>query len=687
MDRSANDRGVDSGCNSDTISSPSQKKVDNEDAFIMLMSNDSSSDSRKRKRPEHNSISRNLSPNNASRFVLCPVGCGRHILFHTINDHLDACLCLSPQHQQRQKQSNEEDYSPPSLSSTLMDDDTSRTEFSSQDDSEAPSTAVRSMSTQYGTEEDESSVSITVESRLDFRLSNNNSNHDNEPSNEKNIFVHMMKQSAKVQAATKDIVQRMHLHDNGKVTTTCYSNSINHNFHGTDLMDQHQQRQHYNYHTPLGRIAWSATIQIRKTMEMDCPVTLIVSTSIPPNPISQTHDSNDRTRFVSNHSRLSVPVLKSILQKSIRRRKPLPSVRVAMELCDKSLADLLRRLSVIMLEDSSLHPDMPLLVWLMIASSKDYNIPLILMKRVFGIVYEMSSCPWRDPLTARPVATAVRRVLLSDERHFLLAPLSITSFQSHFKKHLETNPCIQLTNNDTMIWSILMRSNYGGMQGDVRMLHWYAALWMERFTQRSIPVPILAQLISSRSGTCHEEAIALEEWSQVPSYIHHTAFQKSSSRIDSLLMSANNNLPTGVSPAGLTCRGLQKLFFSDITTEGVDFHCSSILKDTILGNSSLVQSCLDFLWQINHREPIPNTEDRRLVWLENVLKSCMWNFSSGVNFRVLSLTVSANANDNGRTSSTSENDEKKILKQLWEQHILPRTKVYTEQYVKSRLAS
>lgn len=65
-----------------------------------------------------------------------------------------------------------------------------------------------------------------------------------------------------------------------------------------------------------------------------------------------------------------MPVLKSILQKSIRRRRPFPSVRVAMELIDKALGELLRRLPIIILEDSTLHPDFPLLVWLMVAESK-----------------------------------------------------------------------------------------------------------------------------------------------------------------------------------------------------------------------------------------------------------------------------------------------------------------------------
>lgn len=54
----------------------------------------------------------------------------------------------------------------------------------------------------------------------------------------------------------------------------------------------------------------------------------------------------------------------------MRRRAPLPAVRVAMELADRSWGDLIRRLPVIVLEDSTLHPDFGLLVWLMVAESK-----------------------------------------------------------------------------------------------------------------------------------------------------------------------------------------------------------------------------------------------------------------------------------------------------------------------------
>jgi hypothetical protein len=40
---------------------------------------------------------------------------------------------------------------------------------------------------------------------------------------------------------------------------------------------------------------------------------------------------------------LKVSHLKSCLQKSIRRRAPLPAIRVAMELADRSWGDLVRR--------------------------------------------------------------------------------------------------------------------------------------------------------------------------------------------------------------------------------------------------------------------------------------------------------------------------------------------------------
>ena len=56
-----------------------------------------------------------------------------------------------------------------------------------------------------------------------------------------------------------------------------------------------------------------------------------------------------------------------------------------MELADRAWGDLIRRLPIIALEDSSLHPDFGLLVWLMVAESK-VCIAVQSFSMIFGIV-------------------------------------------------------------------------------------------------------------------------------------------------------------------------------------------------------------------------------------------------------------------------------------------------------------
>lgn len=69
---------------------------------------------------------------------------------------------------------------------------------------------------------------------------------------------------------------------------------------------------------------------------------------------------------------ISPAIVKSMLQKAIRRRKGSAAVRLAYELYRLSPQELLRRLPVIIIEDSSLHPAYPILVWCMLAESKGY---------------------------------------------------------------------------------------------------------------------------------------------------------------------------------------------------------------------------------------------------------------------------------------------------------------------------
>lgn len=59
-----------------------------------------------------------------------------------------------------------------------------------------------------------------------------------------------------------------------------------------------------------------------------------------------------------------------------------------------------RRVLVIIVEDSLIHPCAPLLSWLMVATSKGYRPPSCLVEAFLHVVYETAACPVRGTLTS-----------------------------------------------------------------------------------------------------------------------------------------------------------------------------------------------------------------------------------------------------------------------------------------------
>jgi hypothetical protein len=442
-------------------------------------------------------------PSNNCRFVLCPAGCGKRVADLEINAHLDSCM-------QAQAAS-----SAPETSVKL---------FSSppKKDSVPVADACATKPT------------VSLESK---ELPNLSKTQDTKKVPEHaNAFAHMMKRSSQVfsQSEPQKLSQRLHLCANGRVTLTCYSSNP-----GLSQPDN---------------IQWSATANVKdrkqssdSSAEKENPrtVELIVSSSIPSAPVTV------RRRLVQKHSRLSVPVLKSILQKSMRRRKPLPCVRIAMELMDKSLGDLLRRLPIIIFEDSTLHPELPLLIWLMVAHSKDFELPLDLITKVLRVVFEVASCPRQD-LEMHQDETPQNRA----------AMLSIGSFH---KAVSDNTPC---SVSDTMIWSTLLRAQYGGMAGDIRMLRHFAEVWNERFSAGAVPTEIQLQLVSTK------ENVANLRWCDLPTLIHQSSSLQSDARV-----------------AALANDGFLQLSMADLSIEGIDFHCSPGLHN-IIADRELVETYL-----------------------------------------------------------------------------------------------
>jgi len=398
------------------------------------------------------------------------------------------------------------------------------------------------------------------------------------------------------------------------------------------------------------------------------PVELTITTSYPP------RQGTAIDRLVRSHSRLSVPVLKSVLQKAIRRRRPLPAVRVAMELADKSLGDLLRRLPIIVLEDSTLHPDLPFLVWLMIAESKGFQVPKALFTIVMRIVYEIASCPWSDRLPSDEDEEVTERNV--DSTTEMDSELTLSSLGD-----VEPLPDGFAATDDggrtAMLWAILARKEYGGMKCDIRMLDRYGCLWRRRF-QQSVPEDVAARILprespgpsNSTSVTSNDDKSEREcssvPWVHVPARIHARAKAQSLERVDPLC-----------------ARGLDRLCVEDVCAEGVDFHCSSVVDHLL--SLPLAGICADLLHLSGH-ETVPTSPGDRRSYLEKLFKHCMWHFSSGANRRQPLLPVDAEEEEERVQGDDDAKRKRKRYEDLWHDLLAGEATAFQTNYVLERLA-
>ena len=375
---------------------------------------------------------------------------------------------------------------------------------------------------------------------------------------------------------------------------------------------------------------WSAIIAVRDREQQ--AVVDEASTDLPANDVYHVTVScalpsraTAARQWVRRHSRLSVPVLKSLLQKSIRRRRPLPSVRIAMELADRALSELLRRLPIIVLEDAMLHPEFDFLVWLMMAQSKDYNIPIPMMVRVFQIIFEVASCPRNDPLpetaTTTPTMTLQR---LHGENH-----RGVDRRSSH---------C------DTLVWSILVRAAYGGMKGDIRMLRSYAHVWSDRFCGQQVPL---------------DGGVLVEDWSGIPIQLHQRAREQSQKVVVEL---CSHRHP------------VECLRIEDLCPAAIDFHCSSVVQHVLSEAAGL---CRDFLVQSHHTWPNNNNAEDGPAALEAVVRKCIWVYSAGKNHRF------ALQQHSGTTSPVKKEDD--VLHRLWTEILAPRVLAFQKKYLVDRI--
>lgn len=211
-------------------------------------------------------------------------------------------------------------------------------------------------------------------------------------------------------------------------------------------LDGYQARWITPKELPAGAAVWNACVNW-KSMRMD----VTVCTNVPCNPGKITLENP-----CSNKD-----YLKSHLQKAIRRSNVYRALKTAIHHMDVSMQDFLRRLAIIAIEDALPLDGYSTLVWFMVANSKGYELSFGQICWCLGYAMDLARCPSRDIYPPTPTGRP---------RTKSLPPAG-----------------------KDLVYSILFRQAYGGMDGDQDMLNRAAGLWTARYHTGSLYVSNLSR--------------------------------------------------------------------------------------------------------------------------------------------------------------------------------------------------
>ena len=138
--------------------------------------------------------------------------------------------------------------------------------------------------------------------------------------------------------------------------------------------------------------------------------------------------------------RANIPLLKSNLQKAVRRCQTDIAVKSALAIIQREPIELLRRLPIIYIEDVCLMDSYPIVVWLMMAE-KEHKLDINDIDILLNVVKNLSDC----------------QMYYNDNIDYT------REFELNHKN-------LEILENKDQILSLYYRSQYGGMKGDMLML-------------------------------------------------------------------------------------------------------------------------------------------------------------------------------------------------------------------------
>jgi len=167
-----------------------------------------------------------------------------------------------------------------------------------------------------------------------------------------------------------------------------------------------------------------------------------------------------------NFTFINVPVLKSNLQKCIRRRLTIEALRTAYCLMANDFQSFIRRLPILMIEDVILNKCFSTLIWMMIAYPK-WKPATCHVEWLLGVVHFLTTCNKAD--------IPCKSKIISNNTNYL-----------------------------DSIYSLQIRKSFGGLSGDITMINKYIITWNNRFIKNNIPIEFFQKIKIINLESLHE---------------------------------------------------------------------------------------------------------------------------------------------------------------------------------------
>ena len=152
----------------------------------------------------------------------------------------------------------------------------------------------------------------------------------------------------------------------------------------------------------------------------------------------------------------NVPYLKSHLQKCVRRQEDTLALKTANHFMKLDIVAFLRRLAIIMLEDSHINMSFINIIWIMVAmSSTPFKIKEYMIEYLLGVVLLITTIDKRE-----------------FEESFWKEGLPIKNDGERMNSYnkLDDDIC-------SLLYSLTLRKAYGGMKVDMKMIDYFILKW------------------------------------------------------------------------------------------------------------------------------------------------------------------------------------------------------------------